>query len=337
MISGFSRKLLIVSVLTVLFVLLAGRTASGITTEPPAPTAPPSDPAASQAEVREKLSEGFHQILDFFAQRDFSLLGAWREMRASGDPRFFEKNYPAISQELDKWSSSLSRVDVSEASVGRLDFTFMLEELAPVALDERQPDIRRDNALLTICMVCLMDDLRCDANEFHRFLATVVAEDASSARKAEALHWWRSTDGFIDEGLLETVLASPAGADPEVRAEAARVLFSIGTKRSLQAQRLLAGTAGVAADPSGSQPQIACAAIRHLGRAGFEEASPDLIQALQDPSREVRACAAESLQRLSGRNFGFDAAIDGPSNLEAIARYRAWWQERGTPSSTPGR
>ena len=341
MMSVSSRKLLLVSILTVVFILFAGRTAQGTTTTPPVPGAPqavaPEGLPDMQAEARERLTEGFHQILQFFAERDFSLLSAWREMRTSGEPGFFEQKYPAISRELDKWASTLSKVDVSEAAVGKLDFTFMLEELAPVALDPAVSSIRRDNALLTVCMVCLMDDLRCDASLFHRFLATVVAEDPSAARKAEALHWWRSTDGFIDEGLLESVLASPAGVDPDVRTEIARVLFSIGTRRSLQAQRRLAGTVGVAEDPGGAQPQIACTAINHLGRAGFEEAVPELLQALQDPSREVRACAADSLARLSGREFEFDATVDSPANLEAIARWRAWWQERGTGSSASGR
>ena len=324
-------------ILTVVFILFAGKTASGITTSTPQPPAQPSTAPPTLSEARARLTEGFNQILEFFAQRDFSLLAAWREMRASGDSQFLEHKYPAISKELDTWATTLSKIDVSEAAVGRIDFTFILEELGPIALDPATPQIRRDNAMLTVCMVCMMDDLRCDANAFHRFLATIVAEDPSAARKAEALRWWRATDGFIDEGLLESVLTSAAGTDFDVRSEIARVLFSIGTRRSLQAQRLLATTNGLAADPSGAQSQIACTAIRHFARADFEEATPSLIDALQDPSREVRACAAESMSRLSGRDFGFDPATNSPANLEAIARWRAWWRERGSGSASAAR
>ena len=340
MLSGFSRKLWIITILTVVFILFAGKSASGVTTNPalhPRAGGPAAVPP-TLAEVQARLTQGFGEILDFFAERDFSLLAAWREMRASGDPMLLEHKYPAISKELDEWAATLSKVDVSEATVGRLDFTFILGELAPVVLDGRQSEIRRDNALLTACMICMMDDLRCDADLFHRFLATVVADDSSPARKTEALRWWRSTDGFIDEGLLETVLSSRAGSDAALRAEIARALFSIGTRRSLQAQLRLAGTDGVADDPSGEPARIACTAIRNFARSDFQEAAPALINSLADPSREVRACAADALSSLSGRSYAFDPApgADEARNQDAIARWRAWWQERDIAIESPG-
>lgn len=342
MMSGSCRKLLLVLLLTLLFVLWPGREASGIT----ATTAPPErllgQPGAtaplSAVEARVRLTQGFRQILSFFAQRDFSLLTAWREMRGSADPGFFERKYPDISRELDTWAASLEKqFGVPDESERSLDFTFLVAEFSPVALDRGASESMRDNALATICMVCVMDNLRCEPPVFHRFLSTVVGEDPSPARKTEALRWWRRTEGFIDESLLEQVLVSPAAGDLELRAEAARILFSIGTRRSLQAQRLLASTYGLPADPTGGQPQIACAAIRHFARAEFVEAIPDLIAALDDPSREVRACAAESLAGLTGRDFTFDPAADGPSNEQAIARWRAWWEQRASVSAGGGR
>src|SRR2546427_13177818 len=109
MMSGYSRKVLIVTILTFVFILFAGRTASGITTPPQ--VSPRAAAAPTLPEAQARLSEGFNQILEFFAQRDFSLLEAWREMRASGDPKFLEHRYPVISKELDAWSASLSSVD----------------------------------------------------------------------------------------------------------------------------------------------------------------------------------------------------------------------------------
>src|SRR5678815_1779668 len=140
MLSGFSRRLWIITILTVVFVLFAGKSASGVTTNPAPPRmrtgrpeavapqlAPPSTAALAEAQAR--LTKGFSEILDFFAQRNFSLLAAWREMRVTGDPKLLEHKYPAISKELDAWAATLSKVDVSEAAVGRLDFTFILLSL----------------------------------------------------------------------------------------------------------------------------------------------------------------------------------------------------------------
>ena len=326
MLSRASGKTWIVVMLTVLFVLWPVQSTWGYSKLPKA------GPQVSSVEAKERLSGGFRQILKFFEQRDFSLLVAWREMRGSADPDYFERKYPEISKELDSWASTLeSQFGVSDATAGGLDFTFLLEELAPLASDPDASEIVRDNAVATVCMVCLMDALRCDRQEFHRFLATVVAEDSSPARKAEAIRWWRRSDGFIDEALLERVLASPAATDLDLRSEIARTLFAIETRRSLQAQRLLASTTGLPQDSSGSQPRIACTAIRHFAQARFEEAAPVLIEALRDPSRDVRACAAESLVTLSGIASAFDASSDVPQNEDAIARWQAWWEAR-TPA-----
>jgi len=334
--SGMRYRVWFVALLTALFVLWPCVTAAAYTTPEPAPDR--SAPPLASGEARARLTEGFRQVLTFFAERDFSLLAAWAEMRDSGDPDFFEHEYPSISDELDRWASTLERrFGVSSGAEKDLDFTFVLQEFAPLALDPGGAAVMRDNALATVCMVCVMDSMRCDPNLFHRFLATVVADDASARRKAEALRWWRRSDGFIDEGLINDVLASPAGVDPDLRAEAAKILFSIGTRRSLEAQRRLAGTAGLPDDDDGSMSQVACAAIRHFARAGYIEATPQLLAALEDPSREVRGCAAESLSSLSGRNYPFDPAGDARVNAEAIARWRAWWIGRSAGSSGAGR
>jgi hypothetical protein len=268
--------------------------------------------SGSADEARARLVAGFQQILDYFQQREFSLLRAWREMRDSGDPRFFERAYPAVSKELDAWAAVVERrygvVDDG------LDLSFIAEAFGPLVFDERASETMRDNALGTVCMVCAMDALRCDQQALHRFLATVVAEDASAARKAEALRWWRRSGGVIDEALLESVLASSAGSDLDLRAEAAKVLFSTATRRSLSAQRLLAGTSGLPADTTQISTQIACTAIDHIARARYEEGVPEILDALGDPSPGVRACAAE-----------------------AIARWQAWWSGRGGGPGAPSR
>ena len=291
MLSGFSRKLIAVVILTALFVVWPLKSAVGFTPEPV-----PSDPIPED-EARTRLVAGFWQILQMFEQRDFSLLAAWEKMRESADPGFFEKTYPGIASELNGWSATMERrFEVADQG---LDLSFIPETFSAVVLDKEASEIMRDNALATICMVCVMDSLRCDPQIFHRLLATVVAEDPSSVRKAEALRWWRRSGGVIDEGLLESVLQTRARMDLGLRTEIARTLFSLTTKRSLSAQRHLCSTTGLPDDPSGGQAQIACTALRHFARERFAEAMPGVRAALGDPSAEVRACAAESLASLT--------------------------------------
>jgi len=316
------RKLGFIAILTIGFVLWPARETAGFGTTRPELT------QNADAEAAARLSRGFHRILDFFAERDFSLLAAWREMRASDDPAFFEKRYPEISRQLDSWVGTIeTELGVSSHAGEGMDFTFLLSELAPVARDPRASDIMRDNALATLSMICVMDGLRCDAVEFQRLMAGIVAGDPSPLRKTEALRWSRRAGARIDEDLLEKALASPAAGDLDLRAEIARDLIAVPTPRSLSAQRRLISTSGLPADPTGDSARIACAVIERLAQARYAEASPDLIWALSDPSREVRACAASALVTLSERDFGFDPESESPSNLEAIARWRAWWKD----------
>ena len=321
--AGRFQRFGFVAVITICLVLWPAREAAGFGTTRPELT------GHSDADAAARLSRGFHQILDFFAQRDFSLLAAWREMRASGDPAFFEKRYPEISRQLDSWVGTIEiELGVPAETGSGMDFTFLLTELGPVARDPRATDIMRDNALATLSMICVMDGLRCDAGEFHRLMAGIVAGDPSPLRKTEAMRWSRRAGAPIDEDLLEKTLASPAARDIDLRAEIARDLISVPTPRSLSAQRLLISTSGLPADPRGDSARISCAVIERLAQARYAAASPDLIWALSDPSREVRACAASALVTLSERDFGFDAETEGPGNLEAIARWRAWWKDR---------
>lgn len=323
---GEFRRLGPVAALTFLFVVWPARPASGFGTTSSSP-APPAAPGAGEV-PEHRLAEGFREILDFFDRRDFSLLTAWREMRSSGDPAFFEKKYPGISRELDSWSASLDRrFGLPGGQEEDLDFTFLVREFAPVVLDSSAPSTKRDNALATVCMVCLMDGPRCAPVALHGLLGAVILEDNSPSRRAEALRWWRRSGDPIDETLLERALAPPSGSDPDVRAEAARLLFSIAEPRSLRAYRLLVSTAAMPADPSGEQARISCEAMRRLSRMRADDAVPDLIRALSSPSGEVRACAAESLGALTGRDFGYIPGDHWPANLEAIARWRAWWND----------
>src|SRR5262245_10295952 len=137
--SGSVRRFLFIAMLVVVFAVWP-RTASGFS--------PSTESDRGVRETQARLSEGFRQILGYFEQHDLSLLVAWREMRASGDPDFFERSYPGISRELDAWSSSLEKqFGVNGDAASHMDFTFLLEELGPVALAPDEMSVRRDNAV----------------------------------------------------------------------------------------------------------------------------------------------------------------------------------------------
>lgn len=307
MLPRFVVRIWIVALLTILFVLWPSIGASQFETSG----------TGGSPDARASLTEGFGQILGLLERRSFSLLEAWSTMRRSPEPVSFEARYPDVSRELDAWALAVQE----QLGDGEpVDLTFVVEAFGPRVLEPSASEVTRDNALATICAACVQDDLLCEAGAFHRLLSTVLAEDHSALRKSEALRWWRRSGGVIDEGLLETVLASDAGTDLELRTEIAKALFSIGTKRSLAAQRLLSGTEGLPEDPSGSQAQIACAAMRHFAREGYDDAIPDVIDALQDPSSEVRDCAVESLTTMSGEDFG--------RGEQAVARWTEWWLRR---------
>lgn len=345
MITRWSRsRFFAVAIFALVFVLwpartgiasIAPRTDNLPTAPPPSSTSPMSGdaPASDFAseETQARLQEGFTELLSFFAQRGFSLLNAWREMRGSANPDFFDHHYPAISKELDTWAATVgARFHVSDEGI---DLSFLVEAFAPQALDPAASSITRDNTLVTICMVCVMDSLRCEPKVLHRFLSSVVADDSSPARQAEALRWWRRTEGFIDEGLLESLLKSGAASDLDLRQEVAQALFSIPTRRSLSAQRWLASTSGLPEDLSGMPARIACRAMLNITLARYDTAAPQLIDALVDPSALVRACAAESLHGLTGKEIGFDAGADMSVNAVSIAQWRSWWHARSTQPS----
>lgn len=232
MYSRFSAKYRTSVILATIFILWP-RVASGIVVVP-------EDRLGGGDQARANLVKGFEAIQEFFAEREFSLLVAWKEMRVSEDPLYFEHAYPEISIAIDQWASGFDRGMLAEVPLpDPVDYTFLLERFSPRVLDAGEDSTVRDNALASVCMICVMDDLRCDRQSLHTFLQEVVTHDPSPLRKTEALQWWRRTRGEIDVDLMEQLLSSPAGSDPDLRAEIAKVLISLETRRSARALEFL--------------------------------------------------------------------------------------------------
>lgn len=60
---------------------------------------------------------------------------------------------------------------------------------------------------------------------------------------------------------------------------------------------------------------------------------PRLIAFLDDEDVSVRMTSARALRDMTGQNFGYVAHADEHERREAAAKWRAWWNARGTVPS----
>ena len=52
-----------------------------------------------------------------------------------------------------------------------------------------------------------------------------------------------------------------------------------------------------------------------------------------NPDVSVRVTSVRSLRDMTGQDFGFVAYADEPERREAVAKWRAWYQKKGTAKS----
>jgi len=105
---------------------------------------------------------------------------------------------------------------------------------------------------------------------------------------------------------------------------------TLGKLRSCLARLADPGTveriAGLTKD---RDPIIRANALRVLGRLANRAAIPYLVQGLGDEQEKVREEANESLWRLTGRSFGFDARAPLEERRAAQGRWQEWAVEQG--------
>jgi hypothetical protein len=64
-------------------------------------------------------------------------------------------------------------------------------------------------------------------------------------------------------------------------------------------------------------------------------AVPALIDRLNDPDRVVRMTANDGLKERTKRDFGFVAWAPADERAKAVARWKAWWEERRAQAAYP--
>lgn len=70
--------------------------------------------------------------------------------------------------------------------------------------------------------------------------------------------------------------------------------------------------------------QTRCWVLQAIGRLGSQSEVPFLAKYLDDPSNLVQMMAAESMQWLTGADFGFPRH-EGAQNLREVQRAKQWW------------
>jgi|HubBroStandDraft_6_1064221.scaffolds.fasta_scaffold231855_2 hypothetical protein len=72
-------------------------------------------------------------------------------------------------------------------------------------------------------------------------------------------------------------------------------------------------------------------------RVAFDQLSGQhLLERLEDADAQVRRCAANLLQRLSGLEMKYDPAAPQPARQAAVAQWAETWRRRGSPLKWQG-
>ena len=115
------------------------------------------------------------------------------------------------------------------------------------------------------------------------------------------------------EAAKTAFLGAAAGRDIRLATAAAESLAELGEYKFLIVQLNTPGYAGKSA------------AALSLGKRGCADAVPALILLLRDANIEIRAAAAEHLQKISGQKFVEDIRIEAQES--AISKYTDWWDK----------
>jgi tetratricopeptide (TPR) repeat protein len=121
---------------------------------------------------------------------------------------------------------------------------------------------------------------------------------------------------FVEEcSPLVKLLAIDPSEDPVVRAWCIDFLRRMNKNRELlDIYRRSTG-------------QIQLATAIALGRNRILIGVPTFLEAMEFESEEIRAIAGKNLQELTSKDFGYRAQGAPQARAEAIAKWKAWWQE----------
>jgi HEAT repeat protein len=182
-------------------------------------------------------------------------------------------------------------------------------EALPVLLDGLDPSDRAD----IVTGSCFAIGALADPGGIPFLSAVLRSPDLEVVRAAV-----QALGQFREPTSIEALSAVVSHPSVEVRAD---ILSSLDVRETPGSIDLVLKIAR--SDPS---EDLRTSAIRRLEMGPDSVVTPALIELLRDPSAIIRATAASSLTRRSGRNFGEDAD-----------RWSRWWDEQTSREGSGGR
>jgi hypothetical protein len=135
-----------------------------------------------------------------------------------------------------------------------------------------------------------------------------------------------STQSWVSPATTQTLLEQAISSSSDTSKE--RAVVALMDRKELSALRSLAIRTDV-------NPHVRALAIKGLGAMRCYEATPDLLQVLDDPEIEVRAESVLALSQILGYTFPeYDPKADEQTQAEVAMKYQAIYhhmQEKPPP------
>jgi hypothetical protein len=136
----------------------------------------------------------------------------------------------------------------------------------------------------------------------------------------------RAFSKYRDEESYEILQSATHDSDPEIRKRAlSSILTSFESRTMPLALRAL--------NDSDAHVRKTAAAI--CGILKIQQAISALITLLTDGEREVQKAANESLKKITGQDFDFNASGSQTSKREAVEAWRFWWRDQQASFGAP--
>lgn len=153
-----------------------------------------------------------------------------------------------------------------------------------------------------------------DADNDFSSIFREATKDADAQVRARAIRYLFRKGRFRPEDGITWLTDS----DPYVRRRVICYLFWVNDRISLENVVLLS--------TNDSDPLVRKDCLRLISIWGTKDHVPQVIKALDDPSREVRIQAVHTMKRLTGEDFGEPVGAS-PEEFEwIVAKWQGWWE-----------
>ncbi len=171
----------------------------------------------------------------------------------------------------------------------------------------------RKDALIQMELLDVLSGLNHDGTLDKRLFKEYLKNENAILRLAAV----RAFSKYKDEESFEILSSAMSDGDPEIRK---RALSSVLTSFEKRAVPLALRTL------TDSDAQVRKTAVSICGILRAKQAISVLISILEDPEKEVQKTANESLKKITGQDFDFNANGSQVSKKGAVEAWRFWWR-----------